>query len=66
MKLAKDDQRYAKIKKIIELTMRMGDITGKLRGITKYETKDYVQGVKIVDIDKASKKKSNKPFSGAS
>ena len=56
MKLAKDDQRYAKIKKIIELTMRMGDITGKLRGITKYETKDYVQGVKIVDIDKSSDK----------
>jgi signal transduction histidine kinase len=27
----------------------------KIRGITKYETKDYVQGVKIVDIDKSSK-----------
>ena len=58
MKLSKDDRQYAKIKKIIELTVRMGDITGKLRGITKYETKDYLQGVKILDIDKSSKKSS--------
>jgi len=56
MDMSKDDPQYAKIKKIIELTIRMGEITGKLRGITKYETKDYVQGVKIVDIDKSSNK----------
>jgi phospho-acceptor domain-containing protein len=56
MNMSKDDQRYEKIQKIIELIIRMGQITGKLRGITKYETKDYVQGVKIVDIDKSSKK----------
>ncbi len=56
MNMSKDDQKYAKIEKIIELIIRMGEITGKLRGITKYETKDYLQGVKIVDIDKSSKK----------
>jgi hypothetical protein len=56
MNMSKDDQQYEKIQKIIELIIRMGQITGKLRGITKYETKDYVQGVKIVDIDKSSNK----------
>lgn len=55
MNMSRDDQQYAKIKKIIQLIIRMGQITGKLMGITKYETKDYVQGFKIVDIDKSSK-----------
>jgi His Kinase A (phospho-acceptor) domain len=58
MNMSKNDQQYEKIQKIIELIIRMGKITGKLRGITKYETKDYVQGIKIVDIDKSSKKTS--------
>jgi hypothetical protein len=40
----------------MEQTRRMGDITKKLMRITKYETKDYVQGVKIVDIEKSSQK----------
>jgi len=43
-----------RFKKIMDQTRRMGDITRKLMGITKYETKDYVQGVRIVDIDKSS------------
>lgn len=33
---------------------RMGEITKKLMKITKYETRVYVNGSKIVDIDKAS------------
>jgi hypothetical protein len=28
--------------------------TKKIMHITKYETKNYVQGVKIIDIDKSS------------
>ena len=33
---------------------RMGIITNKLMHITKYETREYVCGEKIIDIDKAS------------
>ena len=33
---------------------RIRSITGKLERITTYETKDYIQGTKIIDIDKAS------------
>jgi signal transduction histidine kinase len=43
-----------KVQKIIDLTQRMGEITKKLMRITKYETKDYVEGVKIVDLDKST------------
>jgi hypothetical protein len=32
----------------------MGAITQKLMGITRYETKNYVQGERIVDIEKSS------------
>ena len=33
---------------------RMRDITDKLQGVTRYETKDYAGNTKIIDIDKAS------------
>jgi hypothetical protein len=33
---------------------RMGGITGKLMGITKYRTKSFSQGATIIDIEKAS------------
>ncbi len=33
---------------------RIRSITSKLENITTYETKDYIQGTKIIDIDKAS------------
>jgi PAS domain S-box-containing protein len=35
---------------------RMRDITDKLQGVTRYETKDYAGNTKIIDIDKASEK----------
>jgi len=34
--------------------LRMGEITKKLTRITRYETRDYIEGRKIIDIDKAS------------
>ncbi len=34
---------------------RMGAITKKLMRITRYETKSYLEGSKIIDIDKASR-----------
>jgi nitrogen-specific signal transduction histidine kinase len=35
---------------------RMRNITDKLQGLTRYETKDYAGNTKIIDIDKASEK----------
>lgn len=48
------DPVYPKIAKIKSQIERMGAITQKLMGITRYETRDYVKGERIVDIDKSS------------
>lgn len=44
-----------RIKKILRQLDIIADITKKLRNITIYETKDYLPGMKIIDIDRASK-----------
>jgi len=44
------------LRRIKDQIKRMGELTGKLMRITKYETKHYLEGVKIIDIDKASVK----------
>jgi signal transduction histidine kinase len=49
-----NDPAYPKIEKIKTQVERMGAITQKLLGITRYETKDYVQGERIVDLDRSS------------
>ncbi|RPH48178.1 MAG: hypothetical protein EHM85_17865 [Desulfobacteraceae bacterium] len=54
MNINKDDPLYVKLTKIMELAQAMGNITGKLMKITRYETKDYIRGIKIIDIDKSS------------
>jgi signal transduction histidine kinase len=53
VEVPEDNPLYSNLQKIIEQTDRMGEITGKLMNITKYETKGYLKG-KIVDIDKAA------------
>jgi len=53
MKVPEDNPLYPNLQKIIEQTDRMGEITGKLMNVTRYETKSYLKG-KIVDIDKAA------------
>ncbi len=53
LKTPKDDPLYDKIIKIKEQIDRMGGITNKLMQITKYVTRDYLEGSKIIDIDKA-------------
>ncbi len=52
--LTEDEPAYERVKKIIDLTKKMGMITSKLQRITKYETRNYVEGVRIIDIDKSS------------
>ncbi len=49
-----DNEYFEKVKTIYEQIERMKTITQKLKGITRYETIDYVDGIKIVDLDKAS------------
>jgi PAS domain S-box-containing protein len=43
------------IDKLTAQIERMRDITDKLQGVTRYETKDYAGNTKIIDINKASK-----------
>ncbi len=49
-----DDPLFPKIAKIQSQVRRMGAITQKLMGITRYETRGYTRGERIVDIDKSS------------
>jgi hypothetical protein len=58
--LSKDDPHRKEITKILEQARRIAEITNKLQSITAYETKDYAQGKKIVDIDKASRMRREK------
>jgi two-component system cell cycle sensor histidine kinase/response regulator CckA len=52
--LVKDGEVYQKIMKVHQQIIKMNSITKKIANIKKYEAMDYVAGVKIVDIDKAS------------
>lgn len=53
MQMDPEDPGHAKVDKISAQIMKMGEITRKLMGITRYETKSYPMG-KIVDIDRSS------------
>ena len=52
--MSQDNPLYGYVDEIRGRVSRMGEITGKLMGITAYETKEYLEGTKIIDIDKAS------------
>ena len=49
-----DDKIYIKINRIKNQLDKMNEIARKILDIKTYETMDYVGGVKIVDLDKAS------------
>jgi len=53
MDIQKDDPFYRNVKTIKDQVDRMGNITRKLKQMTRYKTKDYIKG-KIIDIDRAS------------
>jgi signal transduction histidine kinase len=63
MNISKDSALYAHLKKIEQQVDRMQELTNKLSGITKYETREYIQGLRIIDIDKASRISWNKASS---
>jgi PAS domain S-box-containing protein len=52
--IAPDDQLYDRMVKMQAQVQKLNDITRKVGNIKKYEAVDYVAGIKIVDIDRAS------------
>jgi sigma-B regulation protein RsbU (phosphoserine phosphatase) len=53
MNIQKDNPLYRNIKTIKDQVDRMGDITRKLKRVTRYKTKDYINS-KIIDLDSAA------------
>ena len=49
-----NDPHYPRVAKIKSQVERMGAITQKLMGITRYETRRYTTGSRIVDLEKSS------------
>jgi PAS domain S-box-containing protein len=54
MKMPKDNPLYHHILKIAKQVDRMGRITRKLMRVARYKTRDYLDGTKIIDIDRSS------------
>ena len=50
-----DDHNQQKIVKVHDQIQKLNAIVKKIGGIKKYRAMDYVAGIKIVDIDKASR-----------
>lgn len=55
-KISKNDPVYRLIQRISDAYDRINEITDKLGNITRYETCDYHDKIKIIDIDKAASK----------
>jgi PAS domain S-box-containing protein len=55
MNIAEDHPLYQPIQQIIENIDRMAAITRKLSYVERYETKDYIEGTRIIDIDRSSR-----------
>lgn len=53
MSIQKDNPLYRNVKIIKEQVDRMGEITRKLKRVTRYKTKDYINS-KIIDLDSAA------------
>lgn len=56
VKLSATNDNIATLEKINAQIERMRDITDKLQGITRYETLNYADNTRIIDIHKASRK----------
>lgn len=53
MNIQKDNPLYRNVKTIKDQVDRMGNITRKLKRVTRYKTKDYINS-KIIDLDSAA------------
>ena len=56
MRAGQNDPLQDKVSKLKKQALRVGTITHKLMQITKYRTKDYGKGEKIIDIEAAAGK----------
>ncbi len=54
MDITEDNPLYEDLKEIKGQIARMGEITNKLMKITRYKTRDYIEGRKMLDINGAS------------
>lgn len=52
--LPPDGPLHERVRRIQAQIEKLNDIAAKIRGVHRYEAMDYVGGVKIVDLDKAS------------
>jgi hypothetical protein len=62
MGISEKSPLYGKVGKIKEQIDRMGEITAKLMGITRYETKVYSGEKNIVDLDNVRERRKYKRF----
>jgi phosphoglycerate-specific signal transduction histidine kinase len=53
--ISEDNLLFNQIDWIVKKVDRMSEIVEKLRNIARYQTKDYIEGTRIVDIDRASR-----------
>ena len=49
-----DSPLFAEITEVKKAIAELGDVVRKITHVTRYETKEYIEGSKIIDIDKAS------------
>ena len=49
-----DSPLFGEITEVKKAIAELGEVVHKITHITRYETKDYIEGSKIIDIDKAS------------
>jgi PAS domain S-box-containing protein len=54
VEMTEEDQGFDQVRQMRKQIDRMATITGKLQRITRYETMDYVDNTKIIDIDRSS------------
>ena len=52
--IPEEDRIHGQISRILQAVRGMIDVTRKLQTITKYETREYIEGARIIDINKAS------------
>jgi C4-dicarboxylate-specific signal transduction histidine kinase len=52
--MPQDSTNHHKLEKVHKQLEKLNEITKKIASVKKYEVIDYVAGVRIVDIDKAS------------
>jgi PAS domain S-box-containing protein len=58
--ISEENPQSESVKEMKKQCDRIREITNKLESITTYETTDYIKGSQIIDIHKASKKRSKK------